>query len=84
MNPQAIPLKNIQTKALVVNSPGQPFTLQDIVLDEVRTNELLVEMLYTGVCHTVCAHYATTLMRVNAQISPSGKLFLCLKVSDKH
>ena len=84
MNPQAIPLKNIQTKALVVNSPGQPFTLQDIVLDEVRTNELLVEMLYTGVCHTVCARYTTKLMRVNAQIIPSGKLFLCLKASDEH
>ena len=48
-----IPTKNIPTKALVVESPKQPFVLRDVVLDEVRPDEVLVEMKYTGLCHTV-------------------------------
>lgn len=50
-----IPEKQIPTKAFVVEEPGAPFILQDVVLDEVRANEVLVEMKYTGLCHTVCA-----------------------------
>lgn len=48
-----IPEKQILTKAFVVDAPGAPFVLQDVVLDEVRSNEVLVEMKYTGLCHTV-------------------------------
>jgi Zn-dependent alcohol dehydrogenase len=48
-----IPQRNIPTKAFVVDSPKSPFVLQDVVLDEVRENEVLVEMKYTGLCHTV-------------------------------
>lgn len=48
-----IPQKQIPTKAFVVESPKSPFVLQDVVLDEVRDNEVLVEMKYTGLCHTV-------------------------------
>ena len=48
-----IPQKQIPTKAFVVESPKSPFVLQDVVLDEVRDNEVLVEMMYTGLCHTV-------------------------------
>lgn len=48
-----IPQKRIPTKAFVVESPKSPFVLQDVVLDEVRDNEVLVEMMYTGLCHTV-------------------------------
>ncbi|KAJ5148319.1 hypothetical protein N7526_001671 [Penicillium atrosanguineum] len=44
--------KNIHTQAYVVQSKGAPFELQDVVLDEIRPNEVLVEMKYTGVCHT--------------------------------
>ncbi|KAJ5671263.1 Polyketide synthase enoylreductase [Penicillium longicatenatum] len=47
-----IPEKQIPTKAFVVDSPGSPFVLQDVVLDEVRPHELLIEMKYTGLCHT--------------------------------
>ncbi|KAJ5086811.1 Polyketide synthase enoylreductase [Penicillium alfredii] len=47
-----IPEKQIPTKAFVVEKPGTPFELQDVVLDEVRENEVLVEMKYTGLCHT--------------------------------
>lgn len=49
-----IPEQQIPTIAFVVEKPGAPFVLQDVVLDEVRTNEVLVEMKYTGLCHTVC------------------------------
>lgn len=48
-----IPEKQIPTTAFVVEKPGAPFVLQDVVLDEVRANEVLVEMKYTGLCHTV-------------------------------
>lgn len=52
------PDKNIPTTAFVVDKPGAPFVLQDVILDEVRANEVLVEMKYTGLCHTVCIdHY---------------------------
>ncbi|CAG8038329.1 unnamed protein product [Penicillium salamii] len=47
-----IPDKQIPTTAFVVEKPGAPFVLQDIILDEVRANEVLVEMKYTGLCHT--------------------------------
>ncbi|KAJ5942130.1 hypothetical protein N7516_002298 [Penicillium verrucosum] len=47
-----IPEKQIPTTAFVVDKPGAPFVLQDVVLDEVRSNEVLVEMKYTGLCHT--------------------------------
>jgi hypothetical protein len=41
------------TPALVVASPGAPFTYQDVVLDDtLRDDEVLVEMTATGVCHT--------------------------------
>ncbi|KAJ5898913.1 Polyketide synthase enoylreductase [Penicillium taxi] len=47
-----IPENNIPTKAYVVDSPGAPFTLQDVILDEVKPDEVLVEIQYTGLCHT--------------------------------
>jgi hypothetical protein len=47
------PLKDIHTKALVVEKPGSPFVLKEIILDEVRDDEVLIEMKYTGLCHTV-------------------------------
>jgi Zn-dependent alcohol dehydrogenase len=51
--PTMIPETQIPTKAFVVDAPGSPFVLRDVVLDEVRSNEVLVEMKYTGLCHTV-------------------------------
>ncbi|KAJ5662360.1 Polyketide synthase enoylreductase [Penicillium maclennaniae] len=47
-----IPETQIPTKAFVVEAPNAPFVLQDVILDEVRDNEVLVEMKYTGLCHT--------------------------------
>ncbi len=45
--------KPITTKALVVDKPGAPFVLEDVVLDKLRNNELLVDIKYSGLCHTV-------------------------------
>ncbi len=43
----------LQTEALVVQEPKADFTLTNITLDEVRPDEVLVEMKYSGICHTV-------------------------------
>lgn len=45
-------LTNIETEAFVVTEPKAPFKLTPISLDEVRGNEILVEMKYSGICHT--------------------------------
>lgn len=47
------PPTNIETVALVVDKPGGAFELKPVVFDEVRDDEYLVEMLYSGICHTV-------------------------------
>lgn len=44
---------NIETEAFVVDSPNAPFKLTPIILDEMREDEFLVEMKYSGICHTV-------------------------------
>lgn len=44
---------NIATEALVVRKPGDKFEMMPIILDEVRPDEVLVEMKYSGICHTV-------------------------------
>jgi len=46
-------LNNIRTEALVVEAPGAEFKRQTIYLDEIRGDELLIEMKYSGICHTV-------------------------------
>lgn len=43
-------LKDIKTVALVVKEPKADFELQDVILDEIRENEVLVEMKYSGIC----------------------------------
>ena len=47
------PIKDYETVALVVQNAGDDFQMTDIILDEVRDDEVLVEMKYTGLCHTV-------------------------------
>ncbi|KZT54234.1 benzyl alcohol dehydrogenase [Calocera cornea HHB12733] len=42
----------IKTQALVLDAPGAQFTLQDIVLDEPQADELVVDMVASGICHT--------------------------------
>lgn len=43
----------IPTRAYVVDKKGAPFVLRDVVLDALQPDELLVEIKYTGLCHTV-------------------------------
>ncbi|WQF88422.1 Putative alcohol dehydrogenase, zinc-type, GroES-like superfamily, NAD(P)-binding domain superfamily [Colletotrichum destructivum] len=45
-------LRNVETEAYVVEHVKAGFKLVPIVLDEVRPDEVLVEMKYSGVCHT--------------------------------
>ena len=53
MKPNDAPVKDFETKALVVEKPGSGFRMTDIILDRVREDVLLIEMLYSGICHTV-------------------------------
>lgn len=45
-------LRDFETEALVVMGPKAEFKLQPIILDEIRDDEVLVEMKYSGICHT--------------------------------
>ena len=45
--------ENIETIAYVVHGPKQGFTLEDIILTGMQDNELLIDMKYSGICHTV-------------------------------
>lgn len=47
-----IPLR-MRSVAWVTDQPQAGFKLRPIWLDEVRQNELLIEMKYSGICHTV-------------------------------
>lgn len=42
--------KDIETVAYVVEEVNAPFKLAPIILDEIRPDEVLVEMKYSGVC----------------------------------
>jgi hypothetical protein len=44
---------NIETEAFVAQEPNAPFKLTRIILDEMRDDEFLIEMKYSGICHTV-------------------------------
>ena len=43
-------LRDFETEALVVLEPKADFKLQPIILDEIRDDEVLVEMKYSGIC----------------------------------
>ncbi|KAL4972370.1 chaperonin 10-like protein [Aspergillus desertorum] len=42
----------IPTKAYVVKEKRGPFVLEDVILDRLEPDEVLVELKYTGLCHT--------------------------------
>lgn len=54
-------LTNIETEAFVVDKHNGDFKLTPVILDEVRGNEVLVEMKYSGICHTVSTELSTPL-----------------------
>jgi aryl-alcohol dehydrogenase len=43
---------SVTAKAAVLHGTDQPFTFEDVVLDEIRADELLVQIVATGLCHT--------------------------------
>jgi hypothetical protein len=46
-------IKKMLTEAFVVQRPGEGFKLQSIkVEDQLRDNEVLIEVKATGICHT--------------------------------
>jgi Zn-dependent alcohol dehydrogenase len=45
-------VKDIETLAYVVHDAKEPFKLETVVLDELRDNEVLVDIEYSGICHT--------------------------------
>ena len=47
--------KDIETIAYVVHKPKEDFVLENVVLDEMRDDEVLVDMKFSGICHTVCS-----------------------------
>lgn len=42
----------IETKAAVVEGPGSAFAVQEVVLDDPRSDEVLVRVVAAGLCHT--------------------------------
>src|SRR5271170_6873946 len=44
--------QSMQTQALVALEPGSKFTFRDILLDDLRPDECLVQIVATGICHT--------------------------------
>jgi Zn-dependent alcohol dehydrogenase len=61
---ETFPITNIPTRAFVVEKPGAPFILQEVTLDQVQPHELLIQMKYTGICHTV-SHCNTDLRQID-------------------
>lgn len=45
--------RDYETEGLVVMNAGDDFKMTPIILDEVRDDEFLIEMKYSGICHTV-------------------------------
>ena len=45
--------ESTNTKALVVVKPGAEFVLQDVICDHVGNHDVVVEIKYSGLCHTV-------------------------------
>lgn len=44
--------KDVETIAYVVHNPKEDFVLEDVVLDEMRDDEVAVDFKYSGICHT--------------------------------
>lgn len=51
--------KNIETTALVVKEAKADFELTPIILDEVRGDEILIDMKYSGICELLQSTTAT-------------------------
>lgn len=68
----------LETEALVVNGVGDDFEMTPIVIQDLRPDEVLVEMKYSGVCHTVCAF--STRGPVQGKANKPYRTFGCSRV----
>ncbi|KAK4574050.1 hypothetical protein LTR86_001811 [Recurvomyces mirabilis] len=66
--------RNIETVAYVVEHAGADFALQNIVLDGPQGNEYLIEMKYTGICHTdlICQQGSAPSLKFPAILGHEG------------
>lgn len=68
-----------RTEGLVVSSAGARFDLAEVILDELRPDEVLVEIHATGICHTDIACADGKLPAdFPCILGHEGKLFLTL------
>lgn len=78
-----------KTQAAVVREAGGAFTIEDVELDDLRSGEVLVRNIATGVCHTdmivqAGAEFARVLGHEGAGIIEAvGPDVTTLKVGDK-
>lgn len=64
-------MSTITTSALVCHELNTPLVLEDIVLDEMRPDEAIVEIEASGVCHTdlcVCPSLSSSHDQINTEI----------------
>ena len=47
----------IETEGIVVDHANSGFKLAPVVIDSMRSDEVLVEMKYSGICFTVSPQY---------------------------
>ena len=52
--------RNIETIGWVVHNAKEDFKLEELILDGPQDDELLVDMKFSGICHTV-GHYHSSL-----------------------
>lgn len=57
----------LQTEGIVLQGPTTGFEMMPVILDNMRPDELLVEMKYTGICHTVSSHKKPTIAIIAVQ-----------------
>ena len=73
--------KDIETLAYVVHNPKEDFVLEDVVLDEMRDDEVLVDMKFSGICHTVSASHQSILLVAHAILQDivfqQGEIQIC-------
>lgn len=59
--------QEVQTDALVVHQVKDDFKLTKITMGPIRPDEVLVEIKFTGVCHTVSEHLPSQYVTWNAK-----------------
>lgn len=64
--------RNIETIGWVVHDAKEDFKLEELILDGPQDDELLVDMKFSGICHTVSLINQTTLRDIEPVIAGSS------------